>query len=92
MMAKIYSQARQVVVWLGPEADDSDYAIKFIRHAGAGKITVLSGVESSYDDSDESSIDSSDDNRGGSALTALLQRPWFRRIWVCRYLLDCNYC
>ncbi|PQE20360.1 hypothetical protein CJF30_00001673 [Rutstroemia sp. NJR-2017a BBW] len=65
MMAKIYSQARQVIVWLGAEADDSDYAIELIRLAGAGKITRLS-----------------DDHRKRFAITALLQRPWFRRIWV----------
>ncbi|PQE23015.1 hypothetical protein CJF32_00004414 [Rutstroemia sp. NJR-2017a WRK4] len=120
MMAKIYSQARQVVVWLGPEADDSDYAIELIRLAGAGQITRLSGLElsdewsvlSSDYDSDETSvksrnvhsdeasvqsskahrnepsIDSNDDYRKRAAVTALLQRPWFRRIW----LIFIRYC
>jgi hypothetical protein len=88
MMAMIYSQARQVVVWLGPEADDSDYAIELIRLAGTGKITRLSGVELS----DESKVVSSDDHRNRSAVTALLQRPWFRRIWVCKCLFNKNSC
>jgi hypothetical protein len=127
MMAKIYSQARQVVVWLGPGADDSDHAIELIRLAGAGRITRLSGVESSgghtdqssvvsssdyiYDSSvesssdysdalivessdvhsDEPSAESIDDHRNRSAVTALLQRPWFRRIWVCKSLLNHTY-
>ncbi|PQE22614.1 hypothetical protein CJF31_00001551 [Rutstroemia sp. NJR-2017a BVV2] len=118
MMAKIYSQARQVVVWLGPEGDDSDRAIELIRLAGAGRITKLDGrttrlaallgddvnfsenpsdessdgfseessdessVEFSEESSDESSVEFSNDDRGRFAITTLLRRPWFRRVWV----------
>ncbi|KAM3086079.1 hypothetical protein ACMFMG_000216 [Clarireedia jacksonii] len=91
MMATIYSQARQVIVWLGPEADDSDHAIELIRLAGAGRITELSGgepeIEYSDDYSDDFNVKSRNHlrnqrSKNQAAVTALLQRPWFRRIWV----------
>lgn len=38
-MAKIYSQANRVVVWLGEAADNSDLALEAIRVVGAKKPT-----------------------------------------------------
>jgi len=43
-MAKIYSQANRVIVWLGETADDSDRAVEEIRVA-AGKSTNSSNNE-----------------------------------------------
>lgn len=63
-MAKIYSQASRVLVWLGEAADNSDQALEEIRAAG-GKAT-----------------NSLNDETIQSAVLALLQRPWFQRIWV----------
>ena len=64
-MAKIYSQASRVIVWLGDAADDSDQALEEIRAAGS---IVSQNVPH------EVAI--------GKKVFALLQRPWFRRIWV----------
>jgi hypothetical protein len=64
-MAKIYSQANRVVVWLGEAAEDSDLALEGICLAGGKKPTNLL-----------------DNERIKRAVLALLQRPWFRRIWV----------
>jgi hypothetical protein len=64
-MAKIYSQANRVVIWLGEAAEDSDLALKEICLAGGKKPTTLL-----------------DNERIKLAVLALLQRPWFRRIWV----------
>ncbi|KAH7079569.1 hypothetical protein FB567DRAFT_571692 [Paraphoma chrysanthemicola] len=64
-MAKIYSRANRVVVWLGEAANDSDLVIEAIRSAGGKKRTITS-----------------DSERIESAGQALLQRPWFRRIWI----------
>ncbi|KAM0309730.1 hypothetical protein ACHAO8_008777 [Botrytis cinerea] len=63
LMAKIYSKASQVVVWLGEAADNSDLALE--------KIVIAAN---------QSEISSSKITR--KAILALLQRPWFRRIWV----------
>lgn len=64
-MAKIYSQANRVLVWLGETADDSDRALQSIRSAGGYDSEKFSNQESDH-----------------RAITALLQRPWFQRIWV----------
>jgi hypothetical protein len=63
-MAKIYSQANRVLVWLGEAADNSDQALEEIR-AARGKATNSLNNKTIH-----------------SAVLALLQRNWFRRIWV----------
>jgi hypothetical protein len=69
-MAKIYAQANRVIVWLGEGADNSDQALEEIRVAGGGKMPS----------------NSSSPERIHDAVLALLQRPWFRRIWVREHL------
>jgi hypothetical protein len=65
LMAKIYSQATRVLVWLGETADDSDKALEGICVAA-----------------EKESTDSLNDKTVQQAILVLLQRPWFRRIWV----------
>jgi hypothetical protein len=65
LMAKIYSKATRVLVWLGETADNSDIALKRIHIAAENE-----------------SPDSLSDKIIQQAILALLQRPWFRRIWV----------
>jgi hypothetical protein len=72
-MAKIYGRANRVVVWLGEAADDSDLAFEEIRVAGGKKSKSTNPL-------DCGSIQ--------QAVLALLQRPWFRRIWVWEQTLD----
>jgi hypothetical protein len=66
LMAKIYSRATRVLVWLGETAANSDEALLDIVHIGA-----------EYD-----SLDSLNDRKIQQAILALLKRPWFQRIWV----------
>ena len=65
LMAKIYSKATRVLVWLGETADNSDTALERMRIAAENE-----------------SPDSLNDKTIRQAILALLQRPWFRRIWV----------
>jgi Heterokaryon incompatibility protein (HET) len=65
LMAKIYSKANHVIVWLGDMADNSDQALEEIRAAAQ-----------------KESPNSLNDKTLKQAILALLQRPWFRRIWV----------
>jgi hypothetical protein len=65
LMAKIYSKASRVRIWLGETADESDRALEEIRVAG-GKQSMNSLIDETI----------------RQAILALLQRPWFRRIWV----------
>jgi hypothetical protein len=62
IMAKIYSKAHRVIVWLGETTDNSDRALEEIRVAEF--------------------MNFSDNEKTQQAILALLQRPWFRRIWV----------
>ncbi|KAK5627368.1 hypothetical protein RRF57_003083 [Xylaria bambusicola] len=66
MMGRVFSSARRVMVWLGPSTPETHEAFRF----PAGWDSV-------------SDIDI-DDVRTGieSVLSAILARPWFRRIWV----------
>jgi hypothetical protein len=78
IMAKIYSQANVVIVWLREAAEFSDQVLEQILAAGR-----------------ETSTRSSSNNlMMQGQLMALLQRPWFRRIWVREPILDesCNSC
>ncbi|KAF2187518.1 HET-domain-containing protein [Zopfia rhizophila CBS 207.26] len=65
LMAKIYSKANRVIVWLGDRADDSDRAVE--------EILVAAGKQSTHSPAYK---------MPQQAILALLQRPWFRRIWV----------
>ncbi|KAE8328213.1 heterokaryon incompatibility protein-domain-containing protein [Aspergillus sergii] len=68
-MPMIYGQASQVIVWLGETADQSDKALETIR------LTA----------DDEPSEDKPTDIQqelNHTAIVRLLERPWFRRIWV----------
>jgi hypothetical protein len=69
LMAKIYSKASRVLVWLGETADNSDIALEGIRIAAESE-----------------SANSLNDKNTQQAIFELLQRPWFRRIWVSRRL------
>lgn len=66
LMAKIYGQASRVVVWLGETADNSDLAFETIRSAAGGK-KLVNPVSN---------------RKAQQSISTLLQRPWFRRIWV----------
>ncbi|RFU25922.1 hypothetical protein B7463_g10416, partial [Scytalidium lignicola] len=64
-MAKIYSKATRVLVWLGETADNSDVALERISIAAENE-----------------SPDSFHSETAQQSTSMLLQRPWFRRIWV----------
>jgi hypothetical protein len=74
IMAKIYSQANIVIVWLGEAAESSDKVLEQILAVGR-----------------EISTHSSSNNMMQRQIMALLQRPWFRRIWVREPILDKSY-
>ena len=62
-MAKIYSQANRVIVWLGEAEDNSDEALKALRAAGMNENVLCNPTIQ-------------------QAILQLLERPWFRRVWV----------
>jgi hypothetical protein len=65
LMAKIYSNAYRVIVWLGEEVVEIKGALEDIRLAANKELLGHSEKEINK-----------------QAILNLLQRPWFRRIWV----------
>jgi hypothetical protein len=78
LMAKIYSKASRVIAWLGETADDSDRALEAIRVAAEKQSVSASSNETNQTIQQASQ----------QAILALLQRLWFRRIWVREQSLD----
>ncbi|KAK3342341.1 heterokaryon incompatibility protein-domain-containing protein, partial [Neurospora tetraspora] len=73
-MAKIYAKASRVIVWLGEEAAGSDQALEEIRIA-AKRDQAPEEIRIAAELSTRRL-----DNKAG--ILTLLQRSWFRRIWV----------
>jgi hypothetical protein len=73
LMRSIYSKAVSVVIWLGPEEDDSIGAVNFMEEISklANRPAKVASILSSRD-SIEDLI----------AVAALFERPYWRRLWV----------
>ncbi|EHK20935.1 uncharacterized protein TRIVIDRAFT_153440, partial [Trichoderma virens Gv29-8] len=67
MMNLIYSAARALIIWLGESSSDSDLAMEWIDYLGR---------ESAYDKMPNIP------NNAWQAMQSLLERPWWRRIWI----------
>ncbi|KAH8592667.1 heterokaryon incompatibility protein-domain-containing protein [Bisporella sp. PMI_857] len=88
-MGDIYLKAKRVVVWLGPEADDSTLVLELMAKLSSevsvdrerGKILPISGhrTEDYWADPRE---DQPFEDVHLSPILKLLARPWFERLWV----------
>ncbi|KAK8120375.1 hypothetical protein PG999_004495 [Apiospora kogelbergensis] len=86
-MAHIYSRARKVVAWIGPEHDDAIRALEGLAYIG-------NQVEWTTDDRIVPSPEATEprwwdpettlpfDDAFWGLVTKLVERPWFRRLWV----------
>ncbi|KAE8134931.1 heterokaryon incompatibility protein-domain-containing protein [Aspergillus pseudotamarii] len=70
LMRKIYAQADRVIIWLGEAFEDGDTALEYIRSLAEDKAQ------------NERCLDGRHSKRVSDACIKLLQRKWFRRIWV----------
>ncbi|KAK4168823.1 heterokaryon incompatibility protein-domain-containing protein [Cladorrhinum sp. PSN259] len=77
LMADIYSSASDVCIWLGPDQDESGYALAAIRDGYAG---------------DKIGDTTVPPQRLVRALTIMLGRQWFSRLWIIQELAlaSCN--
>jgi hypothetical protein len=86
-MHRIYHNAG-VMMWLGEEADDSTFALEFLAEAGKGVTIdwVNDTFTTSTGERDTEAmrrwVRGGDTSREFKAVTALLARPWFERVWV----------
>jgi hypothetical protein len=84
LMRDIYSLAGAVDVWLGPAADNSDFAIEFIGQLREILPTMSSENDFGYNVQAEleRKTNSKINDWKWSAVNKLLERPWFTRVWV----------
>ncbi|KAL9036236.1 MAG: hypothetical protein Q9180_004415 [Flavoplaca navasiana] len=76
-MHRIYQSASRVVVWLGPEADDSNLAMAAIEKMGSSFDSATMRLEDACNVPD---VDISD--TAWQALGRLFRRSWYKRIWI----------
>ncbi|PVH71573.1 hypothetical protein DL98DRAFT_95200 [Cadophora sp. DSE1049] len=85
-MGNIYRRARQVVVWLGPEADKSSLALELIGAIGGDLKANTSSMLSVKYQTPDSPVrifwESEERKEYWNAFLKLLKRPWFTRLWV----------
>ncbi|KAI0551876.1 heterokaryon incompatibility protein-domain-containing protein [Xylaria curta] len=91
MMGEIYRLAARVVVWLGPEENDSDRALSWLKLMGSQvefehSIETLPSVDKSISDVNVIPLEALDP----SCLYHLLCRPWFERLWVRQEIIRAN--
>lgn len=89
-MGDIYRKADRVIVWLGPQRDESDLALELLRKmeifGDHGKGSESLKEVHFWDDSDKTKLlelsKSRDAQRSWLALLKLFGRAWWRRTWV----------
>lgn len=78
---RIYTEAKNVLIWLGPESEDSDVAMDFFL----SMMSHLSNKRSKQEITDPnlpSLNNAAYRTRKMIALNNLLNRPWFTRVWT----------
>jgi len=90
LMSDIYRDACQVVVWLGPEDDDSFHAFNVLHDIGSSIDINRSDhsfkLQVADDNSSSSKLEDLRNYRFRDeeihAVNRLLHRPWFERLWI----------
>ncbi|KAL8672570.1 MAG: hypothetical protein Q9168_002975 [Polycauliona sp. 1 TL-2023] len=94
-MGDIYSNADQVIVWLGPQSSDSELAIDTLEMLGTRievdwETRIIRGADSS--DRDDTSSpnwhkDLNFNDKTWYSFLNLMQRSWFQRLWIWQEVL-----
>jgi hypothetical protein len=81
-MCAVYSNADEVLVWLGAEAEDSNAASEFVSFIAAKfrgfSSDILASVETVMAQPDFPGLE----DQRWKAFLNLMCRPWFRLIWI----------
>ena len=83
-MAAVYSMASQVIVWLGPESQNSTLALRAIDGLGSRLRVDWNVREMTSVSTGETITQASDhfDDETWQSVGDLLRRPWFERLWI----------
>lgn len=89
MMGNVYARASQVLVWLGPEENDSDHAMELLQYLGervdadpSTKSLRVSDLGRGEPELADRNVVLPFDERALHSIAHLLTRPWFERLWV----------
>jgi hypothetical protein len=87
-MGQIYRLAQKVGVWIGPEREDSDLAMSTLEHLGmqveitnkgSWRVIAPACLKPTWS---RTAIPLPYDSDTWNSIAALLERPWFKRLWV----------
>ncbi|KAK3997893.1 heterokaryon incompatibility protein-domain-containing protein [Cladorrhinum sp. PSN332] len=86
-MDSIYRLAKKVVIWLGPEANDSKHALETLEHLGRQAFLTVDGFSYASLDATEPELADPEtplpwEKKTWLAVRDLLSRPWFERLWI----------
>ena len=86
-MAQIYTQSQRVVVWLGEASSDSKLALDSLCHLGRQNVITKSNFGFRAPGAEHPnwwlpSYDIPFDDETWKAISSLLNRAWFQRLWV----------
>lgn len=96
VMGELFARAAHVIVWLGPEANDSGMAIERLAYMGSQIDLDWQGVQRIKPNTELENIDhsiadpNSDlpmDTKQSAAVVSLLHRDWFDRLWIRQEIL-----
>ncbi|RYP61407.1 hypothetical protein DL769_007730 [Monosporascus sp. CRB-8-3] len=89
MMPNVYARASQVLIWLGPEEDDSDHAMGLLDYLGRRVVVDIAELELRPSDLGRIEPELADSRvplryseRDTRAIGLFFNRPWFERLWV----------
>lgn len=103
-MGQIYNNAAQVLVWLGPEDESIPMALETIERLSAGVLLTWDHRNCNTIPGSEAEVVEHGPKKSNFtpqhwvSLTKLIQRPWFRRLWIrqevqlaSKVLVRCGY-
>jgi hypothetical protein len=88
VMAQIFHNAKRVIAWLGPEADDSNRALEVLDEIGSqvdvqwGTYTMAPSPTARNRTIGDMSRPLPYSESDGDAVNSLFLRPWFERLWI----------
>lgn len=78
----IFQKASKVIVWLGNEGSSTSCALRKLRETETTFTRPGSDILGDKD-KEHRSVRSNEREAIEEGIRELLQRPWFRRVWVC---------
>ena len=94
-MRQIYPLSDTVIIWIGPESEDSTHALETLRYFSEQVEYIISHRWGDAPNAqerdwwrDEHTLPYQE--KTWRSLFSLLHRPWFERVWVLQEALSCN--